>query len=372
MFALSAAGSLPMLAGCGKPDEATAPPPPSTEEPVVTVFTWDEYFNLALLDTFKARTGIEVQLITYESSDEMADGLKSSPGKYDLVISEDGYLSILTGKRLIREMDLTRLTNLKHLDARWLNMAFDEGNRYTVPYTWGTTLLAWRKDMVAQAPKTWNALFDPAVKGKVSLLDERMECYAALLRLGGAQLNEASTAQIVQAADKLDVLVNTQEARFGDDNDMKAHLLEGTSALAMMYSGDAARIAEENPDKQIGYIIPEEGATVWVDCFCVPRDCRRPGNAYRFLDFMLEAESAALTSNFLRYATPNIAAKDKIDPDLLADPTIYPPPALLEKCRYYSVRGADSQRELNLRWARAQDNYRRRTETADASPAKQE
>ena len=348
------------LAGCGKKDNAqqTPPPPAGEAEPaMVTVYTWDEYMSPEVLKEFKDRTGIEVKIEIYQSSDEMLENLKSRPGKYDVFVSEDGYIPLLAGKRLMRAVDKTRLKNWGNLDPARLNMGFDPKNEFTVPYLWGTTLLAYRKDKIQDPEQSWKLLFSDSVKGHISLLDERMECYAGVLRTMGLDLPSAEAPAIQKAADLLVELVRDRGMRLGDDNEMKAHLLDGSSWVAMMYSGDAARIAEENPSVPIAYFIPREGATIWVDSLCLARDSVRSENGHKFIDFMLEARSAAATSNFLRYASPNKKAVPLIDADLLADRTIYPPQDLLDKCRYFALTDVDSKRMLNVGWRRVKEEW---------------
>ena len=355
---------LSFLTSCGgKPEtgsvtvEASATASVGSRENVVTIYTWDEYLNPELLAEFEKRTGIRVEPLNYESSDEMVEGLKSEPGRYDLFITEDGYIPLLAGKRLMTALDTRKLVNWKNLSPDHIDQPFDPQNEFTVPYLWGTTLLAYRKDLLPNPKHSWSLIFDPALKDKISLLDDRMECYAAVLRTMDINLPQADAAAISQAAEALTKLVTDGGMKLGGDNEMKDHLLNGDSKVAMIYSGDAARIAEENKDVPIGYFIPEEGATVWTDSFCISRDTTRLENAYKFLDFMLEAKSAAASTNFLHYASPNHAANDFIDPKVLADETIYPRPEVLKKCHFFKLKSVDSQRELNKGWRRVQEAW---------------
>lgn len=328
---------------------------------IVTVFTFDEYTEPALLDEFKARTGISVELKFYDETDEMVENLKSNPGEYDVFLCEDGYIPILAGKRMMKALDHTRMEHWKNLDPRRLDQPFDPKNEFSVPYLWGTTLLAYRKDMIKDPVQSWKLVFDPALKDKVSFMNERMECYAGVLRSMGLNLPDADEAAITKAADAMVDLVNHHGLRMGGEKEVKQNLLDGSSALSMMFSGDAVRLAAENPDIPIGYFIPEEGATVWTDSFCISRDTTRLDNAYKFLDFMLEAKSAAASSNFAHYASPNRAAPPYIDKELLADTTINPNDEVLAKCNFFKLKNVDSLRELNKGWRRVQEAWQVRS-----------
>ncbi len=345
------------LAGCEKKDESAALPPVPAGEQIVSLYTFDEYTDPELIKEFTARTGITVEMKFYDETDEMVENLKSNPGEYDVFLTEDGYIQLLAAKRMMKPLDHSRLTHWKNLDPRRLDQPFDPKNEFSVPYLWGTTLMAYRKDLVKDPVQSWKLFFDPALKDKVSFMNERMECYAGVLRSMGTSLPEADQQAIKAAADAMVGLVNEHGLRLGGERDVKDYLLAGECALTMMYSGDAVRLAAEHPEIPIGYFIPQEGATVWTDSFCISRDTTRLDNAYKFLDFMLEAKSAAASSNFAHYASPNLAAKPYINPGLLSDQTINPPDEVLAKCHFFSLKSLDSQREVNLGWRRVQEAW---------------
>lgn len=368
-FVSALAGALAVLTGCERgavviPEKIVAAPSQenggAANPSIVSIYTWDQYLNPTLLDEFKARTGIAVEVHTYESSDEMLEGLKSEPGKYDILVSEDAYIPKLAGKRLVKPLDRSRLPNWKNLEEKFTNPPYDPGNEFSVPYLWGTTLLAYRKDLLEPSSLSWKSLFDPALKDRISFLDDKMECFAGVLRTMGVNLlSEATPDQISMAADKMVSLVQEGGMRFGGDsgNEVKQHIVEGVSWISMMYSGDAALIAKDNPGLEIRYFIPEEGTTIWMDSFCISRDTTRPDNVDKFLDFMLEPKSAAASANFLRYASPNKSAAPFIAPELLADETINPRPEVLAKCQYFQLKDLESIRMVNTGWRRVMEAW---------------
>ena len=214
--------------------------------------------------------------------------------------------------------------------------------------------------MLEPSSLSWKSLFDPALKDRISFLDDKMECFAGVLRTMGVNLlSEATPDQISMAADKMVSLVQEGGMRFGGDsgNEVKQHIVEGVSWISMMYSGDAALIAKDNPGLEIRYFIPEEGTTIWMDSFCISRDTTRPDNVDKFLDFMLEPKSAAASANFLRYASPNKSAAPFIAPELLADETINPRPEVLAKCQYFQLKDLESIRMVNTGWRRVMEAW---------------
>lgn len=354
--------------GCNDPKRGQPTSAVSAEENKVTVLTWDQYFDPSVLKEFTERTGVAVDLQFYDSTAEMLEKLKSDPSQYDLIITEEVVVPAMREGRLLRALEPDLIPNKKNLDDRYLKRSFDPENAYTLPYTWGTTLLAYRKDLLEEpVPHSWSLLLDSRVAGRVSMLDERNECFAVALRSIGANMAEADSASVQKATDLLLRIAKEQKARFGSDNDMKEDLIEGRSWVAQMYSGDAALIATEHDN--IAYFIPEEGATIWLDNFALSRDTRRPKNAHLFMNFLAEPQVAARTANFLRYASPNREAQSWIDPKLRADAAIHPIAALLAKCDALPNMSLDQEREMNHGWRAVHSVADTNSETGPPSPA---
>lgn len=348
--------ALAMMVGvaCDKKVAVTVQPTVVEEEKQIQILSWDEYFAPEVLAEFTKRTGIEVAVQIYFSTEEMEEKLKSNPQKYDVLVAEQAAVVSLRMARLLMKLEKPRLANFNNLDPNYLNQEFDPGNEFSVPYMWGTTVVAYRKDHFETPPEeSLNLLFNDKLQGKISLLDERNECYAMMIGAGGDPLANVSMESMNKATDRLMQLVTKQKARFGSDNEMKAHLISGDSSAAMIYSGDAALIAQTN--KEIAYFIPKEGAVVWVDSFAIPRDSQKVGNAHKFIDYMVEAGTAAASSNFLRYASPNKAAAPLIDESLLQDKTIYPPAEIRAKCATMPVWTKDQLRIMNAGWKMAKE-----------------
>ena len=183
-FAAALCGLGILNVGCQK---ASSPPTAEADQPAlgskVVVLTCDEYFDPDVLLKFTKETGIEVEIQPYLSTEEMEERLKSNPQNYDVVVAEQGAIAQLRVGRLLLPLDTTLLTNHKNLDERHLKMPFDPENKFSVPYMWGITTLAYRKDHFATPPEeSINLLYDPKLTGKVSLLNDRNECFAVGLR----------------------------------------------------------------------------------------------------------------------------------------------------------------------------------------------
>ncbi len=236
---------------------------------------------------------------------------------------------ILIHLGLLRPIEKARLKNIGNLDPRFLDKGYDPGNAYSLPYVWGTTGYGYDKTRVEGSPDGWAPLFDPRYRGQILMLDDMRECFAVALKYQGRSLNSTDPKILRQAADllvKQKPLVKTYNS-----GDYENILASGDVWLAHGYNGQLAKVVAENPER-FGYVLPKEGATLWIDSVCVPARARNVESIYAFLDYVLEPEVNARIVNGIRYASPNLAARRYIDPRILADPAVYPSEEALARC----------------------------------------
>jgi spermidine/putrescine transport system substrate-binding protein len=200
---------------------------------------------------------------------------------------------------------------------------------------WGTTGIAYRKDKVSVPIESWAALWDKRYKDRLSMLDDVRETLGAALKLMGKSLNSTDPAELEQAAQLL--FEQKPLVKAYDSGGFDQLLLSGDVWIAQSYSGQIAKAMVENP--LIGYVIPKEGCTIFVDNLCVPRSSRRKELAHEFINFALEARTAADIANGTGYSSPNFAARGLIRPDLLANEAAYPPRDAVDRCEFIRELG---------------------------------
>ena len=346
------------LVSCSKnEDQEAATPKPiksgHTAFQEITLYSWGEYFDESLLERFEKQTGIHVNYQDYESSDEMREELKSNPGKYDVVVIDDLALERLKQTRIVRKLNKDYLSNFEHIDTKYVpagDISRDE--LYSVPYFWGTTVVAYNKSRVSNVLNSWQLMFDPKLKEHVFFVEERMECTENMLRMLGYPSDTENPQHLQEAGDKLLELVNSQKASFGSDADGKAGLLDGSIWAAMVYNGDLAQALQQDQSGQIGYFYPKEGTTTWVDNFTVPRDTPRWKEAHQFINYMMDPVVAAESSIYVRFATANKSAREhlsKLDPELL-ESAVFPDDLAVEKCRTLTEGSPTRQRLIHESW----------------------
>jgi len=340
VYLLCAWGSL-LGAGCGQRTSTRAP----VAAPLpVRVLNWDDYIDPAVLTNFTLRTGIPVEYNTYSTQDELTGAVRSDPGRYDLIVVDDSVIEMLQELRLLRPMEPERIKGLENLGTRWRRHPTDPDSRYSIPYLWGTTLLAYRKDRLTEPPTDWSVLWDARYRGRIMMLADFQENIGlALLSLGNS-INSGVATQLSRAQERLCRQASLVQS-YASGTDIKQALLSGSTWVAPLYSGDAAMAAEASD--QVDYVLPTGGAPIWIDRFAMPRDSRNPDGARAFIEYLLIPEIAAQNAEYLCYATPNEAALPLLSKELLADTRLFPPREVLDRCEFYSKPDAARLRIYN-------------------------
>jgi len=276
-------------------------------------YNWSEYIDPDLIDAFESEFGVEVTESFYESNEAMLAQLQSGV-TYDLVVPSDYMIGIMITEGLLMELDKDAIPNYDNLASRFQSLPYDPDGAYSVAYQYGTTGLGVNLATVGDAfTPSWALLFDPALTtqfpGGVSVLNDPRETMGAALKYLGYSLNDTSLDHLEEAAQVI------SDAKAGiatfDSDQYDESLVSGEVAVAHGYSGNMiVSIGDaDNPD-DFTYILPEEGATLWIDNMAIPTDAEAPCTAHAFIDFLLDAENGAALTNWNYYGSPNQAAID--------------------------------------------------------------
>jgi spermidine/putrescine-binding protein len=316
--------------GCGRRRDLAAEAAAAAEKRL-NLYIWSSYMPQDVLDDFTKQTGIAVRYDLYDSNEPVLEKLQSGVADYDLVVPSDYMVRILIHLRLLKPLDKSRLRSLENLDPRFLDKSFDPQNRYSVPYVWGTTGYGYNRDRARGALDSWAPLFDPANKGQILMLDDMRECFSAALKYLGKSINTTKPAELKAAADllkKQKPLVKTYNS-----SDFEHILAAGDVTYAHGYNGQIAKVIAENPGR-LAYVVPKEGATIWVDSVCIPAQARHTDAIYAFLDYVMDPKINARIVNAIRYASPNLPARQWIAPEILNDAAVYAPAEALTRCEF--------------------------------------
>jgi spermidine/putrescine transport system substrate-binding protein len=299
------------------------------------IFNWTDYIDDALIRQFEKENNCKVVYDTYNSNENMLTKLMTTRSAYDLVFPSGDHVAIMIQKELLEPLDLTKIPNYFNLDKVILEKAgsFDPGNVYSIPYFWGTTGLVYNIKHVPQSvieTESWDMISNPFFSGKnkITMLDDAREVIGAALITAGKSPNDTSEEALKSAQ----FILQGWDANISqfDSDSFKNEIQDGTTWLAQAYNGDALQIIQTNPD--IGFILPKEGASLWIDSVVIPRYSEHKELAYKFINFLLDAENGKVNAEYVQYPTPNQASVALLSPEDRDNELIYPPAEYLEKC----------------------------------------
>ncbi|WP_172369834.1 ABC transporter substrate-binding protein [Sporosarcina jiandibaonis] len=287
----------------------------------ITVFNWGEYLDPALLKQFEEETGIKVIYETFDSNEAMMTKIEQGGTTYDIAVPSEYAIEKMKESDLLIPIDKAKLPNLKNIDPYFLDLAFDPENKFSIPYFWGTLGIAYNPELLdGQTFESWEDLWDPSLEQEVVLVDSAREVIGMGLNALGYSLNSTNISELEEAADKLRTLQPNIKAIIGDE--ITQLMVNGEAAVALTWSGQAADMMWDNED--IDYAVPEEGSNLWFDNMVIPRTAKNIDGAHAFINFMLDAEIAAQNADYVGYSTPNLAALDFMDPEVIQDERYYP------------------------------------------------
>lgn len=296
----------------------------------LNVFIWSNYLPESVIKEFESRYEVKVNIELYDSNEAMLARLQSGSASYDIVVPSDYMVKVLRGQNLLEEIDRESLSNFSNLDPRLVGLAHDSDNRYSVPYLWGTTGIGYLKDKIEGPVDSWSIFWDARYRDRMAMLDDVREVIGAALRRMGKSINTTDQSEINQAGTMLREQKPLVKAY--DSGGFDQLLLSGDAWLVQGYNGQIAKAGLE--DKNIAYVIPKEGGTIYVDSLSIPRNAPNRELALQFINFVLESQVAATISNETGYATANFAARAFIKPELLSNEAVYPSTEILEKCEF--------------------------------------
>ncbi len=301
----------------------------------LNVLNWGDYIDPELLTRFEEETGISVKYTTMTSNEEMLVKLASADNIYDVCFPSDYIIEKLIADDLLYTIDKDNIPNLSNIDPRFLDLSFDPGNTYSVPYMWGTVGILYNTTMVTDPVDSWNILWDEKYAGQILMYDSMRDTIGITLKKLGYDINTRNEADILAAQEALIAQKPLVRAYLTDD--IKMELINGSAAMGVVYSGDAVYCISENPD--LAYVVPNEGSNVWFDNIIIPKTSQHTAEAEAFINFLCDAEVAAQNSDYIGFSTPNAAGLALMDPSYAEDPTYNPPQDVLDRCQIFQDLG---------------------------------
>ena len=304
----------------------------------LTVFNWGDYIDMDLVRQFEEETGMTVIYETFDSNEAMLTKNQQGGTTYEIAVPSEYMIEKMKEEDLLVPLDHDKLPNLKYIDERFMDLPFDEGNQYSVPYFWGTVGILYNPELLPGKTFTrWDDLWDPDLKNSILLIDGAREVMGMALNSLGYSLNDTNPDHLQEALLKLKSLTPNVKAIVGDEN--KLLMANNEAAVALAWSGDARDIMWEN--EVLEYVVPEEGSNLWFDNMVIPKTAKNIDGAHAFINFMLDPEVAAQNTEYVSYSTPNKAALELISDELAEDERFYPPEELTDRLEVYVDLGKE-------------------------------
>ncbi len=317
------------LAACSKSGGGTAAG--TGEEAKLNFYNWDTYIGETTLADFKAASGIEVNMSLFATNDELFAKLRAGNQGFDVIVPSNDFVERMTQSDLIVPLDHALIPNMKNIDPSFIDVAYDPGRKFSMPYTWLALGIGYRKSKVKARPDSWKVLFDSdEYKGRIALLSEAGDVF----RLAGKYLGKSVNALTPEDIKVIEAMLIKQKPNikaFHEDNGQDL-LLSGEVDLVLEYNGDIAQAMTEDPD--LDFVLPKEGGQLNSDTLCIPKGAPHPKNAHAFINNLLDAEVGKKISETILYPTPNAAAKALMPDSYKNNPVIFPAADLLAKCEY--------------------------------------
>lgn len=301
------------------------------EEATLNFYNWDTYIGETTLDDFRKATGITVNMSLFATNDELFAKLRAGNPGYDVIVPSNDFVERMIQAELIQPLDHAQIPNLANVDPTFVDVSYDPGRVYSMPYTWLVLGIGYRKSKVNAVPDSWKVLFDSSeYAGRIALLSEAGD----VMRLGAKYLGHsvnAITPEIIAEVEAMMIRQKPNIKTFHEDNGQDLLLL-GEVDLVLEYNGDIAQIMQEDDD--IDFIVPKEGSQLNSDNLCIPVGAPHPRNAHLFINNLLDGEVGKGISETILYPTPNAAAKALMPPEYSNNPVIFPPAEVLARCEY--------------------------------------
>jgi putrescine transport system substrate-binding protein len=332
----------------------------------LNVYNWSDYIAEDTVANFEKETGITVQYDVYDSNEMLEAKLMAGGTGYDLVHPSAAFLARQIVAGVYQPIDPAKIPNYKNLDPKIMEVlaAFDPGNKYAVPWFWGTTGVGYNvaeinKRMPDAPVNSLDILFKPELAQKfadcgISMLDAPSEVLQIALNYLGKDPYTAS-ADDYAAAEKLLLGVRPYVKYFHSSSYIN-DIASGSICLALGWSGDfslaGVRAEEAKNGIEIGYAIPKEGTLIWMDTIAMPTDAVNIDQAYKWINYNLEPKVAAANANYVAYGSPVAAALPMVDKALLDDPNIYPTPEVQARLFPDKVASPEVERLRTRTWTK--------------------
>lgn len=294
----------------------------------INVYNWGEYISdgedgtLDINEEFTKLTGIKVNYSTFATNEEMYAKLKAGAATYDVVIPSDYMISRMIDEDMLEPLNRENIPNYKYIMDNFTAPEYDEGAKYTVPYTWGTVGIIYDKEEITidESQIDWDILWNNDYADRILMFDNPRDAFAIAEIMCGYSLNSEKPDELKAAYDKLLEQKGVVQAYVMDEIFDKMGARE--AVLAPYYAGDAMTLMADYD--HLGFVVPKSGTNLFVDAMCIPKGSAQKEAAEMYINFMCETEVALATAEYIGYSTPHIGAFELLSDEVKNNKISYP------------------------------------------------
>jgi spermidine/putrescine transport system substrate-binding protein len=287
----------------------------------LNLFAWSEYVPQSVLDGFTKETGIQVNYESYASNEEMLAKLMSGAASYDLIQPSEYVIEALVKENQLVPLDHAKLTNLKNIGKEYWDQPHDPELKYSVPYMQGTVGIVLNTAKVKDPVTGYKDAFQDKYKGRIVILDDSLEIVSWALATQGIGPDGVTKENLEKVRPILTTWLPL--VKVYDSDSPKTPLLNGDVDLGIVWSGEAAILIKEQPGN-FAYVLPKEGAHMFIDNMAIPKGAPHVEAAHKFINYILRPEVSRKISEEFPYTNPNIEARKLLTPAERANAASYP------------------------------------------------
>lgn len=278
------------------------------KQQTLNIYAWANYIPDDVIQLFEKKTGIRVNVGTFDNNQVLYSKLKAdSNAGYDIVIPSTYIVDRMRKENMLVPLNKSKISVIKKINAAFLNQSFDPANQYSIPYLWGTSgIIINAKKYDSKQFQTWQSLWNSSLKNSIGLPDDMRDSFAMAFMVLGYSVNDSDLNHLDAAYKKLKSLQSNVKAYVanGSIQEYLSHEMD----VGVVADGDGRKIIQQNSDFQ--FILPQEGVKIWVDSMAIPKNAPHLGNAYQFINFVLQPDIAARIANETGFLSPLKSMKE--------------------------------------------------------------
>lgn len=301
------------------------------DKPILNVYNWGDYIDPDVIKDFEEEFNVKVNYNTFATNEDMYVSIAKGGTSYDVAFPSDYMIERMISEGLLAEINKDNIPNIKYIGEEYLDLDFDPGNKYSVPYMWGTFGILYNKTMVDDVVDSWDILWNEKYAGQILMLDSQRDSIGVSLKRLGYSMNTRDLNELEEAKNELIKQKPLVYAYVGDD--VKQLMVAEEAALAVVWSGDAVAMMWEN--ENLEYVYPKEGTNIWFDNMVIPKNAKNKELAEQFINFLNRPDIAARNVQYIGYSTPNVAAQELLPEEIRNSQVAYPSKEILKNTEIF-------------------------------------